>query len=361
MKLCYFYTDITLKGGIERVMSLLVSAQVPDKKLDITVVSQYKTFEIPHYPFPEGVRYVYLNNFPYDGSPKSFHRLRLLFRNLGRVKQFFRKNDFDLISSQAFPNAFILFLAGVRMQKVISVEHVYYGYYGKWMRKLRNWIYKKCAAVVVLTQNDKKSFEKDLSNVWVIPNPVLLSARKYSPLENGRVISVGRLEYQKGFDVLIRVFARIHEHFPDWILDIYGEGTLKEELQHQIDDLSLLGIVNLRGTTDRILSEMNKSSFFVMSSRFEGFGMVLVEAMSQGLPCVSFDCPNGPADIIENEQNGLLVPNQDEERLYDAMRLMMENRELRIRLGQEAYKNIEKFDIKKVVVGWKQLYDSLVS
>ena len=74
MKLCYFYTDITLKGGIERVMSLLVSAQVPDKKLDITVVSQYKTCEIPHYPFPEGVRYVYLNNCPYDGRPKSFHR-----------------------------------------------------------------------------------------------------------------------------------------------------------------------------------------------------------------------------------------------------------------------------------------------
>lgn len=361
MKICYFYTDITMRGGIERVISLLTSVQADDKDLDITIVSQYKTFENPLYQFPKSIKYVYLREQSYDGSPASFRRLKLLFQNISCVRNFFKKNDFDLILSLAFPNTFILLLAGIEMSKVISVEHTYYAYYNSGIRLLRNTIYKRCKAIVVLTNKDKKYFDKYLRNVYAIPNPVLLVNRKYSESLDGRIISVGRLEYEKGFDILIRVFSQIHKKYPNWILDIYGEGTLKEQLQNLIDSEQLSGFANLRGVTNQVLEEMNRSSFFVSSSRFEGFSMVLVEAMSQGIPCVSFNCPNGPADIIDNGVNGILVSNQDENALREAMVRLMDNRDLRIKMGKSAYFSIEKFEINKIVAQWKHLYYLCVS
>lgn len=360
MKICYFYTDITLKGGIERVMSLLLSSQSKDTDLHITVVSQYKTFEIPYYSFPQGLNYVFLSKDPYSGRPGSFHRLKLMFLNIFRIVRFFHKNEFDIILSQAFPNVFMLFISGVDMGKVVAVEHVFYGYYNKFVRTLRNMIYKKSAAVVVLTNNDKEYFSRYFSQVYVIPNPVVLSSRRHSLLEDGRIISVGRLEHQKGYDILLRIFAKIHAVYPTWTLDIYGEGNYENFLRQEIEHLGLSDIVSLCGTTERVLDEMFHSSFYVMSSRFEGFGMVLVEAMSQGLPCVSFNCPNGPSDIIIDGKNGILVENQNEEALYAAMIKMIENRELRISMGKNAYDSVYRYDINTVIGYWKNLYSLLI-
>lgn len=342
------------------MISSLTSAQANDNDLDITIVSQYKTFKEPLYEFPKSVRYVYLKECPYEGSPASFRRLKLLLKNIFHVRKFFQKNDFDIILSLAFPNTFMLLLAGVKMSKVISAEHTYYAYYNSCIRLLRNTIYKRCRAVVVLTNTDKRFFTKYLDKVYVIPNPISLANRKYSESLDGRIISVGRLEREKGYDVLIRVFSQIHKKYPNWILDIYGEGTLKEELQNLIVHEGLIGLVNLRGVTDQVLEEMRHSSFFVSSSRFEGFSMVLVEAMSQGLPCVSFNCPNGPADIIINEDNGILVPNQDENALCKGMERLIEDRNLRIKMGKSAYVSIEKFEIGTIVAQWKQLCCSCV-
>lgn len=360
MKICYFYTDITLRGGIERVLSLLTSAQANDKDLDITIVSQYKTFEEPLYQFPGSVKYVYLKKSSYGGYPSSIFRLKLLLKNIFRIRNFFHKNNFDIILSQAFPNTFMLFLSGIKISKVVSVEHTYYAYYNSGIRLLRNVIYKRCNAVVVLTNTDRKFFTKYLNKVYTIPNPVSLSNRKYSESLDGRIISVGRLEYEKGYDVLIRIFSQIHKKYPNWILDIYGEGTLKEQLQNLIAHEGLNSFVNLRGVTNQVLEEMHCSSFFVSSSRFEGFSMVLVEAMSQGLPCVSFNCPNGPADIINNGENGILVPNQDEDALCRAIERLIENRDLRIKMGKSAYASIEKFDVNIIVDQWKRLYYSRI-
>ena len=183
------------------MISSLTSAQANDNDLDITIVSQYKTFKEPLYEFPKSVRYVYLKECPYEGSPASFRRLKLLLKNIFHVRKFFQKNDFDIILSLAFPNTFMLLLAGVKMSKVISAEHTYYAYYNSCIRLLRNTIYKRCRAVVVLTNTDKRFFTKYLDKVYVIPNPISLANRKYSGSLDGRIISVGRLEREKGYDV----------------------------------------------------------------------------------------------------------------------------------------------------------------
>lgn len=356
MKLCYFYTDITLKGGIERVLSLLISEQIKKPELEITLVSQYKTFSIPHYQFPDNLKIVYLSHAPYDGSPASFHRLWLQLKNLKNVRSFFRNNRFDIIVSQAFPNAFTLYLAGVSPHKMISEEQVFYGYYNKLLRALRLLVYRKLKAVVVLTEKDRQNFLCHISNVWTIPNPVVLSERYHAPLQNKKIISVGRLEYQKGYDTLIRVFSEVHKNFPDWILEIYGEGTLRGKLQKKIDEYGLKEAFILKGTTDNVYEKMREAAFFVLSSRFEGFGMVLVEAMSQGVPCVSFDCPNGPSDIITNEEDGLLVEDQNEAALTKSIERLIKNETLRKRLGSKAYDKVTIFSIEKIVDMWEDLY-----
>lgn len=360
MKLCYFYTDITLKGGIERVLSLLISEQIKDQKLEITLVSQYKTFDAPHYKFPANLKICYLSDSPYDGKPASFHRLWLQLRNLKNVRSFFKSNSFDIIVSQAFPNAFTLYLSGVDTQKVVSEEQVFYGYYNKWVRGLRTLIYRKLRAIVVLTEKDRQSFLRHISNVWTIPNPVVLSERHHAVLQNKKIISVGRLEYQKGYDTLISAFNNVHKLFPEWILEIYGEGTLKESLQKQIDENGLTEVFLLKGTTDKVYERMRDASFFVMSSRFEGFGMVLVEAMSQGVPCVSFDCPNGPSDIITDGKDGLLVENQNEMALAKSIERLIQNESLRKQLGHNAYSKVTIFSIDRVIGMWNELYEKNV-
>lgn len=356
MKLCYFIGDISNTGGIERVISILTTEQIKDRNIEITIVSKFHSYSKPNYFFDDKVRIIYLTDVVITGAPNSYSRLKDHFQVVNNIGKFFEENKYDLILSQAFPNTFTLWLAGVNMKKVIAVEHTYYGYYGNMIKKIRNYVYKKCSAVVVLTEKDRELFASVLTNLFVIPNPVELSVCRHSILEDGRIITAGRLEYAKAYDVLLNVFFRVHKKFPSWKLDIYGKGSLKDSLQRQIIKLNLEGSATLRGTTDQLLNEMYSSSFYVMSSRFEGFAMVLVEAMSQGLPCISFDCPNGPSTIIEQGKNGILVENQNEEKLYDAIIELIEDRDRRLQMGYKAFNSIAKYDVRNVVAQWKELY-----
>ncbi|KAA6340151.1 putative poly(glycerol-phosphate) alpha-glucosyltransferase [termite gut metagenome] len=361
MKICYFHSDITLKGGIERVLSILTTKQVQDFNQEVIIVSQYKTFSLPNFVFNERVKIVYLTNRMYDGTPGSFHRLLILLQNRKKIKHFFQANKFDIILSQAFPNTFLLLYSHISLRNVIAVEHVYYNYYNKWIKKIRILVYKKVKAVVVLTNNDKKYFTKYLPNVYVIPNPIELSIRYKAPLSNKKIISIGRLEYQKGYDNLIKIFSNIHKQHPEWVLDIWGEGSWKKRLQIQIKEARLESCFFLKGITTEINEKLKEASIFVVSSRFEGFSMVLVEAMSQGIPCASFDCPNGPSDIITHRKDGLLIADQNIAELEKAILELIQNKSLREELGKQAFKKIECFDVNLIIKKWNQLYNCVVN
>jgi glycosyltransferase involved in cell wall biosynthesis len=227
-----------------------------------------------------------------------------------------------------------------------------------WMRNLVSHL-KRLDRFVVLTEEDKASWT-ELDNVEVIPDPLAFEIDKVSPLTNKRVIAVGRYVYQKGFDLLLQAWAKIEKQYPDWQLAIYGDGN-RTPYEQQMKDLGIDDTrCHLNGPTADIQQEYNNSSLFVFSSRFEGFGMVLVEAMACGLPVISFACPCGPKDIIKDREDGLLVENGSVEALAKNMSYLMNSEVHRKSMSMIGKKNVERFALYNIVDCWKSLFGSVL-
>ena len=227
-----------------------------------------------------------------------------------------------------------------------------------WMRNLVSHL-KKLNRFVVLTEEDKASWT-ELNNVEVIPDPLAFDIDETSPMTNKRVIAVGRYVYQKGFDLLLQAWAKIGKQHTDWELAIYGMGD-RTPYEQIVDELQIdRNRCHLNGPTDDIKQEYVNSSLFVFSSRFEGFGMVLIEAMACGLPVISFDCPCGPKDIVRHQEDGILVPSGDITLLANAMNQLMSDDILRHDMSSKAVLNVRRFLLDVISQKWKSLFDSVV-
>ena len=215
--------------------------------------------------------------------------------------------------------------------------------------------------VVILTQEDKALNWKRREKVSVIPNPLTFHNDKISMLNTKKVIAVGRLSAQKNFSSLIRAFRNVADYYPDWILEIYGEGNERIVLQKQIISLHLENNVYLCGNTSQVEKKMCDSSIFVLSSIFEGFGLVITEAMSCGLPVVSYDCPCGPKDIITDRTDGFLVPTDNEQMLADKICYLIENPNIRTQMGAAAFRKSRNYRIEKIIPMWMSLFERLIA
>ena len=228
-----------------------------------------------------------------------------------------------------------------------------------WMHNLVSHL-KRLDRFVVLTEEDKASWT-ELSNVEVIPDPLAFDIDQVSPLTNKRVIAVGRYVYQKGFDLLLHAWKKIEQQHPDWALAIYGMGE-RTPYEQLIDKLQIdRNRCHLNGSTPDIKAEYLNSSLFVFSSRFEGFGMVLIEAMACGLPVVSFDCPCGPKDIVRHNEVGLLVPSGNIDSLAEAMHQMMSDNIFRQQMAAAAIINAKRFQLDEIAQQWKSLFEKVLS
>ncbi|WP_286033948.1 glycosyltransferase family 4 protein [Fusobacterium necrogenes] len=224
--------------------------------------------------------------------------------------------------------------------------------------KLDESLLKKYDEVIVLTKEDKKQYGS--KKVKVINNSLSFYPTKIAKLENKKVISVGRLVYQKGYDILIGVWRKVVEKYPEWTLDIYGEGKLREELQQKINNYKLENHIFLKGREKNIQDKYLEASIYVMSSRYEGMPMVLVEAQACGLPVVSFDCPCGPKDIIINSENGFLCEFGNIDEMVNKIIYLIENEEERKNIGKKARENSLKFSEKKIMKKWEELFENLL-
>ncbi len=228
-------------------------------------------------------------------------------------------------------------------------------------RKKQERAVSKLDALVLLTEHDAESWAPIIQST-VIPNPVTIDTPLgKSDCTSKRIISVGRYEEQKGYDMLIPAWALVSRHHPDWQLDLYGEGTLVDALNRQIQEAGVSETMHLHAPVKNIADKYTESSFYVMSSRFEGFGLVLVEAMQCGLPCVSFNCPHGPSDIIRNGEDGLLVENGSVTELAKAIEFMIDHEEIRQEMGRKALINSMRYAPDRVMKLWTDLFERLLT
>ena len=226
-----------------------------------------------------------------------------------------------------------------------------------WMKSLVGRL-KRLDQFVVLTEEDRSAWS-ELHNVMTIPDPLTFYPAEASPLTEHRVIAVGRYAYQKGFDLLLQGWSQVEQRFPDWQLAIYGQGD-RTPYEQLADQLRLdPARCHLNGTIADIQQAYQQSSVFAFSSRFEGFGMVLVEAMACGLPVVSTDCPCGPKDIVNHERDGLLVESGNVKALADGLARLMGSESLRRKLGETARQSVKRFELETLAGQWQRLFDKL--
>jgi len=224
--------------------------------------------------------------------------------------------------------------------------------------KIEVWSYKKYDKVIPLTYEDEKKWPLD--NLQVIYNFKTIESTEKALLKNKNVATVGRLDYQKGFDMLLKAWGIVCIHNRDWVLNIYGDGTLKDELIQLSNELMISNRVIFHGNVKNIKKEYLRSSIYVLSSRHEGLPLVLPEAMECGVPIVSFDCPSGPKDIISNNENGLLIENGNIYLLAKGIEALIYNTEKRIQMGQKASEKAQEFSKDIIMAEWEQLFDTLV-
>ena len=232
-----------------------------------------------------------------------------------------------------------------------------------WYTKLRafynNRNVRLADCIVALTDGDANDWREINRHIFVIPNIVNINAtNSYCDYNSKSVIFVGRFCAQKDIDSLLHIWKIVHSRYPDWVLHIYGGYGEKRESQTQYISRLDANVV-VHEPTCEILNCYKKSSMLLLTSVYEPFGLVLPEAMSCGLPVVSFDCPYGPADIITDGVDGFLIKNRDVQAFADRVCQLIEDKELRVRMGQAAIKSSQRYRADVIMPKWKELFESL--
>lgn len=379
LKIVYCTPALYMAGGVERVLTLKANYFAEHFGYDITIVLTEGKDKPLFYPLSNKINIVNLDvNFE-ELWTCSF--VKKVFVYLSKQRIFKKRLTAELMHIRPDITVSLLrreinFINDIKDgSKKIGELHVNRANYRNfeegdanflknlfakfWMRSLVSHL-KQLDKFIVLTEEDKASWT-ELSNVEVIPDPLAFDITEVSPLKAKRVIAVGRYVYQKGFDLLLQAWAKIEKLFPDWELAIYGMGD-RSSYENLAQQLGInMNRCHLNGSTQNIRKEYLESSLFVFSSRFEGFGMVLIEAMACGLPVVSFDCPCGPKDIVSHDEDGLLVPSGDIDKLANAMSQLMDSYELRHQMAKNAIGNVRRFQIDEIADRWQLLFEDVLN
>lgn len=378
MKIIYCTHSTYNPGGMERVLLNKVTylSQLPGWEVSVVTTDQHQ--RPPFYPFPEKVRMTDLDiNYSDDNNKgawkKIFGYLRKRREHKRKLTALLEKEKPDIVVS-LYPSE-SSFIPDIKdgSKKVLELHfckffRLQYGRKGllgridKWRTRQDERIVRRFDKFVVLTHEDK-GYWGNLPNIEVIPNAAMRVSESYSDVKHKRVIAVGRLDYQKGFDRLIEAWELIQRtgEWTDWRLDIFGQGEWKDMLQQMIDEKGLQDTVRINKPTKQIGEEYVKSSLLVMSSHYEGFPMVMIEAMACGLPVVSFDYKCGPKDIIQHGINGLRVPDGDIKALANAMMEVMADEAYRRMLSQNARKVVDTYSEETVMKQWIRLFTSITA
>lgn len=345
-------------GGAARVLAHMANHWA-EAGAAVTLVSFEDGTSPSFYPLHPGVRvkYLSLNRF----SPNIYASLRNNWRRLVAIRRaLLEARPCAVISFIDTANVrTILALLGAGVPVIVSERvHPAHEQIGGVWRLARRLTYPLAACVVAQTTQIAEHLRKawGLRKVRVIANPVLPLAPRGTapPLPPKTLLAVGRLYPQKAYPLLLGAFSRIKDAVPDWTLTIVGTGPQRDELRQLADSMDMQDRVKFLGHVQDIAGLLAQAQAYVMSSAYEGFPNALCEAMAAGLPCVSTDCPSGPAEVLRHGENGLLTPCGDEAALAETLRRLLTDEPLRLRLGREAIKISDRFSIGSIMHQWEQ-------
>lgn len=372
MKLLYFVNSLTNSGGIERILVDKANylAALPERPYEIHIAYYGKEGERPFYHLHPDIR---LHSIDTTGRTASFRKriitVPALYHHMRRiikeVKPEIVINESMKLVSYILPFTFThtpriyvihFSFEGLIIMDKESFHNPFKQYVMMWLRRT---LLKKYDRFVVLTEHDRK--EWNAKTVEVIPNFTNFVGQVSSSLNHKKAICVGRLTHQKDIPMLIRAWKLVVEEEPEWTLDIWGSGNEYESLKDLVEETGLKEYVFLKGTSQRIEAEYNQASLFVLSSRYEGFALVLLEAMNAGLPCISFDIP-GCNNLINNGDNGIIAKERTTECLANSiLKYIRLDKEKKLRMQSNALTTVAKYSKERVMQMWMQLFDSLHS
>lgn len=366
-----------MAGGVERVLTLKASYFADNYGYDVTIITTDGEDQEFFFPLSEKVKVINLGIHFEEMWHRSFYdRVRLYYIKQRKYKKTLTKEllrlkpDITISTLRREINFIDKINDGSKKIGEIHINRAHYrnftpnrtnpfkALFAKyWMHGLVNKL-KKLDRFVVLTEYDRQAWQ-EIPRVDVIPNPLPFYPNFSHVMRRNRIISVGRYFDEKGYDMLLNVWAIVEKQCDDWELDIYGDGN-KSYYEKIAVSLNLdKKRCRLNDSISDVEKEYLDSSLFVCTSRFEGFGMGIIEAMACGLPVVAFDCLWGPRSIISDGEDGLLVENGNIEKMAETMLSLMNNPEKISEMGINARKNVQRFNIDTIAKKWKRLFDSL--
>lgn len=370
-RIAFVIDSLYNSGGMEHSMSIIAGALTED--FDVTVITGLELERPLFYPLHPKIHYVDIGVNP-DLKKKGFWQNPIKKDYYIKLEDFLMHNQMDFVISLGGITQYFLYKIKDGSKKILWFKFEL-NIFKVWVKGglIRSWLeatfqkyrmvfhISKFGKIVLLTDNDLRLWSKFTSRAVRIYNPLTLdTAPIISDLSSKQVIAVGRLTKVKGFDYLVDAWALVYKKFPDWRLVIYGEGDDREELQKQINTLGLYEVITMPGRTKNIVEKYANSSFFVLTSREEGFGNVMTEAESCGLPIIAFDCPYGPREIIKDGYNGFLIHQiGDIVALSNYIIKLIEDEQLRKKMSENALDDVQRFAIDKIKRQWVKLLNSL--
>ena len=381
MRIVYIYQSFASKAGMERILSDKMNYLVRHYGYEVTFITYEQGKHPLAFELDKRINLLDLDVrfFPlYKLNPitrffKKRKYLRLLISRLDIILNKINPDyvvlttyDFDKFNSiLTLPYRFVveshICMSDIRQE--LRQNNFLRRYFAKTLDNNCFKYLNNATCMVCLTKDDKQEWEKRIQiPIHVIPNIVSKIPDNCSPYSErpNRILCVGRLTKQKGFDYLIKAWSIIAPKYPDWRIDIFGNGVLENEIHNMIEEYNLSQSVKINKPTGRIYDEYDNSSIYILSSRYEGFALVLLEAMSCGVPCIVFDCPHGPSELISNGENGVVVPLANVEKMAEAIEWMINHKDARVRMSEKARLSAKQYSAEIIMPQWVKLFDEYV-
>jgi glycosyltransferase involved in cell wall biosynthesis len=356
-KVSILINDITNSAGTERAVVNLANLLSATERYLVSIISCCTSEGTSYFLLNREVDLIHLGLGPVtDSGIKKADWYFKLIKTLRKIRGTYRYDI--LIGTTHASNSVLPFISAGTKTITIGCEHLNYDSAPSVSKILRRFIYPFIKHLVVLTNTDKQRYSF-INSVSVIPNSQSFATISQANLENKQILAIGRYSAQKGFATLIEIADRIKPVFPDWKIKIIGKGELKDVLVQKAKMLNVDDYVHFVEPTKNIIEEYLASSIYVMTSLYEGLPMVLIEAKSCGLPIVSFNCPEGPADIVKDGEDGYLIDPGNVDLFVNKLTKLMNDSSLRMKFSEMAKKNSLEYSGETILIKWETLLNNL--